>query len=90
MTDKEIEGVLNFKNNIKDGEHFWALLDQKLIVLIAMLDRSGTLLFFPCGDYEGKVERNSFIFVSKISTPIGFENTDWYYNMFAKSSRKRN
>lgn len=59
------------QTEIKIGTHFWALMDDRLVVMLRCEDG-----FYVCGGWEGDIPIDKFEFVSEIKKP---NNTKLYY-----------
>lgn len=70
----EIEVELQFED-LKIGQHLWALHDNKLIVA-AKFDESG---YQVCGPWECGIGKNECEIIELIDVPKGHENTSLYY-----------
>ncbi|HNC37529.1 MAG TPA: hypothetical protein PLD32_13260 [Saprospiraceae bacterium] len=62
-------------NDIHNGQHFWALLDNQLAVFIKTKGR-----IYICGPWENKVKPEELKFISIIDKPQGHENIVDYYD----------
>lgn len=60
---------------LKEGDHFWAKLGNKIAVFL--YDRDGDI--FICGNWEGDFEKSELEFISKIKIPKGYTDKDLYY-----------
>lgn len=61
---------------LKIGDHFWALMDGYLVIIIYEHENEG---FYLCGSWECSVKREDFKFIELIKKPAGHENAEFYY-----------
>lgn len=60
--------------NLFNGDHFWALLDNELVVMIKT-----EYGYFAAGSWEGSISESELIFISKIEKPKAYETVKPYY-----------
>ncbi len=61
--------------NIIKGSHFWALMDNELIILI----KDYSSLYYCCGAWEGSINEMDFEFISYIKKPENHKETKLCY-----------
>jgi hypothetical protein len=62
------------KNNIKEGQHFWALSNGTLLIIGLLRG-----CFEVCGPWECGISSDDFEIVQMIDLPKGHEFTKLYY-----------
>jgi len=62
------------KSDLKNGDHFWALMHGKLVILIKT-----EYGYFACGAWECSIKEFEFEIISKIELPEGFTVNQLYY-----------
>lgn len=60
----------------KIGDHFWALLDNHLVIMAYEHADEG---YYLCGSWEIAVKRSEFQVIEIISKPKGYENVEYYF-----------
>lgn len=61
--------------DLKIGQHLWALLDNKLI-MVAKFNNYG---YEVCGDWECGIDKDDCEIIELVDIPEGFENFKMYY-----------
>ena len=61
-------------DEIKEGQHFWALSNNKLLI-VGYLDGG----FEVCGPWECGIPSSEIELIEEINIPKGFESTKRYY-----------
>lgn len=62
---------------LKIGDHFWALMHDKLVIITYKHDNNG---FYLCrSSWECSLKRTDFKFIEMINKPVGYENIELYY-----------
>lgn len=61
--------------NLKVNEHFWASLDNKLVVYL----KTGHGVYV-CGDWKGEVDEKDLTFIEYINKPFLLEDKKIYFN----------
>ena len=62
------------KTNVKEGQHFWALVDNELLI-VGYFDDS----FEVCGPWECGIPSSEIELIEEINVPKGFELTKMLY-----------
>lgn len=60
--------------DIPIGSHFWALMDNKLVIIIKCGDG-----YYVCGGWECNINFKYFKFIEYISVPMGYKEKELYY-----------
>lgn len=60
---------------LKNGDHFWAILQGKLVVMV----QDDYNEFAVCGPWEGLFNDSEFEFIELIKRPKGYEIMKLYY-----------
>ncbi len=61
--------------DIKNGQHMWALIDKKLVVVLKV---SNGYTF--CGEWDACVNFVSLEIIEFIEHPVNYEKTELYFN----------
>lgn len=62
-------------NELATGDHFWALLDSKIIMM--MMDKDGD--FTVCGPWECPIRESDFEIIQLVDFPDGYDASKLYY-----------
>ena len=60
-------------NKIKEGQHFWALLEGELVITV-----KSNRLFFICTSWKSPIAYNELTFIETVNKPKGYEKTEFY------------
>ncbi len=63
-------------NEVKIGDHCWALLNNKLLIVLKISDST----YEVCGGWKSSVNIDKFNTISIIEKPEGYEDTELYYS----------
>jgi hypothetical protein len=67
--------VFKNKDDLKAGDHFWALIDEQLVMM--MMDKEGK--HYVCGGWECEINPDDFDIIELIKFPIGYSEESLYY-----------